>query len=48
MFGPLPDETWVYPGDGDDTTLGAASGRGERANSRPDDTTDVPITITPQ
>jgi glyoxylase-like metal-dependent hydrolase (beta-lactamase superfamily II) len=23
MFGPLPDETWVYPGHGDDTTLGA-------------------------
>lgn len=21
-FGPLPDETWVYPGRGDDTTLG--------------------------
>jgi glyoxylase-like metal-dependent hydrolase (beta-lactamase superfamily II) len=23
VFGPLPDETWVYPGHGDDTTLGA-------------------------
>ncbi|GAA0908544.1 MBL fold metallo-hydrolase [Pseudonocardia zijingensis] len=23
IFGPLPDETWVYPGHGDDTTLGA-------------------------
>jgi glyoxylase-like metal-dependent hydrolase (beta-lactamase superfamily II) len=22
VFGPLPDETWVYPGHGDDTTLG--------------------------
>ncbi|GAA5140041.1 MBL fold metallo-hydrolase [Pseudonocardia adelaidensis] len=22
IFGPLPDETWVYPGHGDDTTLG--------------------------
>lgn len=21
VFGPLPDETWVYPGHGDDTTL---------------------------
>ncbi len=21
-FGPLPDDTWVYPGHGDDTTLG--------------------------
>jgi len=23
LFGPLPDQTWVYPGHGDDTTLGA-------------------------
>ncbi|MCW2615527.1 MAG: beta-lactamase domain protein [Frankiales bacterium] len=23
VFGPLPDETWVYPGHGRDTTLGA-------------------------
>jgi hypothetical protein len=23
VFGPLPDEPWVYPGDGRDTTLGA-------------------------
>ncbi|MFF2654459.1 MBL fold metallo-hydrolase [Streptomyces sp. NPDC058045] len=23
IFGPLPDETWVYPGHGKDTTLGA-------------------------
>ena len=23
VFGPLPDETWVYPGHGTDTTLGA-------------------------
>ena len=23
VFGPLPDETWVYPGHGKDTTLGA-------------------------
>jgi glyoxylase-like metal-dependent hydrolase (beta-lactamase superfamily II) len=23
LFEPLPDETWVYPGHGDDTTLGA-------------------------
>ncbi|OZM76653.1 MBL fold metallo-hydrolase [Pseudonocardia sp. MH-G8] len=23
VFGQLPDETWVYPGHGDDTTLGA-------------------------
>lgn len=23
VFGPLPDTTWVYPGHGDDTTLGA-------------------------
>ena len=22
IFGPLPDETWVYPGHGKDTTLG--------------------------
>jgi hypothetical protein len=22
VFGQLPDETWVYPGNGDDTTLG--------------------------
>jgi glyoxylase-like metal-dependent hydrolase (beta-lactamase superfamily II) len=22
IFGTLPDETWVYPGHGDDTTLG--------------------------
>jgi glyoxylase-like metal-dependent hydrolase (beta-lactamase superfamily II) len=22
-FGRLPDDTWVYPGHGDDTTLGA-------------------------
>lgn len=22
IFGVLPDETWVYPGHGDDTTLG--------------------------
>ena len=22
LFGALPDETWVYPGHGDDTTLG--------------------------
>lgn len=22
VFGELPDETWVYPGHGDDTTLG--------------------------
>ena len=23
LFGALPDETWVYPGHGEDTTLGA-------------------------
>jgi glyoxylase-like metal-dependent hydrolase (beta-lactamase superfamily II) len=23
VFGPLPDDTWIYPGHGDDTTLGA-------------------------
>ena len=23
VFGTLPDETWVYPGHGKDTTLGA-------------------------
>lgn len=23
IFGPLPDETWLYPGHGDDSTLGA-------------------------
>jgi glyoxylase-like metal-dependent hydrolase (beta-lactamase superfamily II) len=23
IFGPLPDEAWVYPGHGDDTTIGA-------------------------
>ncbi len=23
VFGPLPDQTWVYPGHGEDTTLGA-------------------------
>jgi glyoxylase-like metal-dependent hydrolase (beta-lactamase superfamily II) len=23
IFGPLPDETWFYPGHGDDSTLGA-------------------------
>jgi glyoxylase-like metal-dependent hydrolase (beta-lactamase superfamily II) len=23
IFGPLPDETWIYPGHGKDTTLGA-------------------------
>jgi glyoxylase-like metal-dependent hydrolase (beta-lactamase superfamily II) len=23
LFGALPDETWVYPGHGGDTTLGA-------------------------
>jgi len=23
LFGPLPDETWIYPGHGKDTTLGA-------------------------
>ncbi|MBM9622224.1 hypothetical protein JE024_26500 [Streptomyces zhihengii] len=23
LFGALPDETWVYPGHGRDTTLGA-------------------------
>ena len=26
IFGPLPDETWVYPGHGTDTTLGAERG----------------------
>ena len=29
VFGELPDDTWVYPGHGDDTTLGR--GAGERA-----------------
>jgi glyoxylase-like metal-dependent hydrolase (beta-lactamase superfamily II) len=24
VFGRLPDETWIYPGHGFDTTLGAA------------------------
>ena len=30
VFGPLPDETWVYPGHGDDTTArkGAPGPRG--------------------
>jgi glyoxylase-like metal-dependent hydrolase (beta-lactamase superfamily II) len=23
VFGPFPDDTWVYPGHGRDTTLGA-------------------------
>jgi glyoxylase-like metal-dependent hydrolase (beta-lactamase superfamily II) len=23
VFGQLPDDTWVYPGHGDDTTVGA-------------------------
>lgn len=23
IFGVLPDETWIYPGHGDDTNLGA-------------------------
>ncbi|OLT07314.1 hypothetical protein BJF90_14395 [Pseudonocardia sp. CNS-004] len=23
VFGPLPDQTWFYPGHGDDSTLGA-------------------------
>ncbi len=27
IFGPLPDDTWVYPGHGDDTTLGAERGK---------------------
>jgi hypothetical protein len=27
VFGQLPDETWVYPGHGDDTTLGADARR---------------------
>jgi glyoxylase-like metal-dependent hydrolase (beta-lactamase superfamily II) len=22
VFGPLPDSTWIYPGHGNDTTLG--------------------------
>jgi glyoxylase-like metal-dependent hydrolase (beta-lactamase superfamily II) len=22
VFGPLPDSTWIYPGHGDDTTIG--------------------------
>ncbi len=26
VFGPLPDQTWVYPGHGKDTTLGAERG----------------------
>lgn len=26
VFGPLPDRTWVYPGHGSDTTLGAERG----------------------
>lgn len=26
VFEPLPDQTWVYPGHGDDTTLGAERG----------------------
>lgn len=26
VFGTLPDDTWVYPGHGDDTTLGAERG----------------------
>jgi glyoxylase-like metal-dependent hydrolase (beta-lactamase superfamily II) len=26
VFGPLPDDTWVYPGHGADTTLGAERG----------------------
>ena len=26
VFGPLPDQTWVYPGHGDDTTLGDERG----------------------
>jgi hypothetical protein len=26
IFGQLPDETWVYPGHGDDTTLAVDRG----------------------
>ena len=39
LFGPLPDPTWVYPGHGNDTTLGAerphlASGANAAGNAR--------------
>ena len=34
IFGQLPDETWVYPGHGDDTTLGVDRGNlGEMARA---------------
>ena len=43
VFGGLPDDTWVYPGHGDDTTLGderrnsanGVRGAGERKSRSP-------------